>query len=1829
MADDKQSVFFNVLKALKRGRKDLRTGITPSGRGVITGVQIPTPTSNTIQQKQQDFMDVQSVKIAHDLYSRSVYYDADRVSAYQDYRAMDLSPEVSAALDIISDECLEASTVIPLLNGQKKTVEELYLEKNKNFWVYSYNTKNCQIEPAICEKVVYKGEQDVFEVIFDDDSSIMSTDEHLWLLKDNKEYIKTKDLKKGDSIQPFYNRISDKNDNEMLSEDSGNFANSINHSIKEIRFIGKRKTYDLVNVGEQYNYAVLTSNETGVFCHNCMSRGERGNILSIYSQNARIKKVLHDLFHNVLNIDYNLGIWARELLKYGDNFIKLEIDQELGIYDVRQLPVMEVHREEGWDGNVNSARFRWDTNNMYFEEWQVGHFRLLGDGSRLPYGRCLKWDTYVETDDGFKFIKDIKRGDIVYSFDLKTQEKVKSNVIDVVNSGKKEIYKIRTKNNEIESSVEHNFLIYNKTTEEFEYKNVNQLNVGDLFVINKQTLTNDSIKIDKDFPETINKNGYRKNVNLVPDFVDEDFAKLYGFLLGDGWLHNNTVQIALGVDSSLNEKYINLLEKFSGKKIKLKKDFYKKSKLEFSQAWVNSKMLKEIFINNGFFGRAHQKRLPKWIFNAPPNVQKAMIDGLIDADGSINIDKWNCRRYSLELTSEYLVKDVKCLLQRLGIKTGKISSRQRDPEKGKIWDVVYPKKRSYYFYFYDSKIIQTEKHNYLNNKDKNFIITPIIAIEKQFEKFETFDIYVDNENHNFYANGIIVHNSILEPARKLWKQLQLSEDALLVYRISRAPDRRVYYLEVGNIDPADIPQYILKIQNQLKKTPVVDQKTGNINYKFNFQPVWKETPIPLLDGRTLTIEELAKEYESGKQNYVYSVQDKTHQVVPGKVEWCGKNYTAEKLTKVWLDDNTWILTAPEHPFVLRDGSAVRADELKSGDSLMPYYEDKSLVYKKSLYKTVYNPNTGKYEFVHRLIGKEIAKEKEYYNTIHHKDFQKENNSPENLQWVDFEEHKKMHSDAVKKMWKNPETRKRILELMSENTKKLWENPEYRRYNVQKITEKIRKMWDNGELEHMRESSRQNIIKYNKSEEKIQRVIECNKERNSVQHISWYNDSDLHKEHNEIRRNGMINMWNDVVKREEIVKLMKIQVNEKCFQIIIDEIKKHTEFISAEEFLKSLLNSELHQELLFLNKDTKRANHIDKFFNAKKNLRNILRLNGIDNYKEFLRICNPDLLKKKTEKYRNLRIEWNKNNIIKNKQGKFEYKNHKVLRTEEVIMKDDVYCMTVVGLNGENDRHNFALYSFNDNGECSKSGVFVRNSYEEDIFIPIRGDKSSRVETLPGACLALDTKIELLDGRSLELQEIIKEYEQGKELFTYSINPKTGEIVQGEITWAGITRKDADVIKITLDNGEAITVTPDHKFPTRFNGVKQAKDLEIGESLWSFNKKEHLIYNHCSGEWINREELFDNRFETLNCLEVEKEIQTEYFNHKIISVELLSEKQDTGTLTIDGQEKYHDFHNFALSIGVFTQNSNLDQIADVEYLQNKLFAALKVPKPYLNYSETMPGGSTLSQVDLRFSRTVNRYQEALLIELRRIANIHLYFLGFEDDLDNFDLKLANPSTQQELLKLETIKARMEVFKEMFTSDATSPVSYTWAMEFILGFSKHEIKQILRQKKIERKVFSEIEGAVDEYTETGLFYDLDKKFRREGFVPTASKPKEGEEGIGGGGSEGGFGGGSVLPGLGSGAIGGGLETGGGETGLEAGIAPESTGGAPETTTPEATTPEAGGGGGEETEELKEGNKLLTKNKAVNAKIRRLLESFDRTLNRLDEENQKNSKEKSDNN
>jgi len=245
--------------------------------------------------------------------------------------------------------------------------------------------------------------------------------------------------------------------------------------------------------------------------------------------------------------------------------------------------------------------------------------------------------------------------------------------------------------------------------------------------------------------------------------------------------------------------------------------------------------------------------------------------------------------------------------------------------------------------------------------------------------------------------------SVIEPARRIWRQLILIEDAMLVYRIVRSPERRVFKIEVGNIPTSEVDQYMEQIKTRLRRTQIVDPSSGRVDLRYNPLsvdedyfipvrgdkssdistltggqfPVRKDTPIPLMDGRVLTIEQLAKEYDEGKENWVHSVQDGSSAFVPGKVVWCGKNYTCDKIHRVWLDDGTYADMAPEHPVIMRDGSKKRADQIQSGESVMPFRTKLDLLGKHD-YRMIQDPSDDEWKFIHKTVIRSRNK-----SAIHH------------------------------------------------------------------------------------------------------------------------------------------------------------------------------------------------------------------------------------------------------------------------------------------------------------------------------------------------------------------------------------------------------------------------------------------------------------------------------------------------------------------------------------------------------------------------------------------------------------------------------------------------------------------------------------------------------------------------------------------------------------------------------------------------------------------------------------------------------------------------------
>ena len=176
-------------------------------------------------------------------------------------------------------------------------------------------------------------------------------------------------------------------------------------------------------------------------------------------------------------------------------------------------------------------------------------------------------------------------------------------------------------------------------------------------------------------------------------------------------------------------------------------------------------------------------------------------------------------------------------------------------------------------------------------------------------------------------------------------------------------------------------------------------------------------------------------------------------------------------------------------------------------------------------------------------------------------------------------------------------------------------------------------------------------------------------------------------------------------------------------------------------------------------------------------------------------------------------------------------------------------------------------------------------------------------------------------------------------------------------------------------------------------------------------------------------------------------------------------------------------------------TNLSEIADIEYIQKKLVTALRVPKAYLGFEEPVGDGKNLSLLDIRFARTINRIQKSAIAEMNKIAIIHLFLMGFEDELSNFTLQLTNPSKQADLLMIDVWTTKVTLYKDMVSEIPKSiqPVSATWAKKHIFGFSDDEIKNELLQIRMERAVSAELDNTATIVTRTGIFDTVDRLYK----------------------------------------------------------------------------------------------------------------------------------------
>ena len=129
-----------------------------------------------------------------------------------------------------------------------------------------------------------------------------------------------------------------------------------------------------------------------IMADDSLTYNEHGKVLNVVSDDTKIRSALEELYYEILDVDFHLWHWVRNLCKYGDHFNLLDVVNGEGVLGALELPVAEIEREEGFDNNPNSLRFKWMSSHGgsdYFENYQVSHMRILGEDRFLPYGKSV------------------------------------------------------------------------------------------------------------------------------------------------------------------------------------------------------------------------------------------------------------------------------------------------------------------------------------------------------------------------------------------------------------------------------------------------------------------------------------------------------------------------------------------------------------------------------------------------------------------------------------------------------------------------------------------------------------------------------------------------------------------------------------------------------------------------------------------------------------------------------------------------------------------------------------------------------------------------------------------------------------------------------------------------------------------------------------------------------------------------------------------------------------------------------------------------------------------------------------------------------------------------------------------------------------------------------------------------------------------------------------------------------------------------------------------------------------------------------------------------
>lgn len=386
---------------------------------------------------------------------------------------------------------------------------------------------------------------------------------------------------------------------------------------------------------------------------------------------------------------------------------------------------------------------------------------------------------------------------------------------------------------------------------------------------------------------------------------------------------------------------------------------------------------------------------------------------------------------------------------------------------------------------------------------------------------------------------------------------------------------------------------------------------------------------------------------------------------------------------------------------------------------------------------------------------------------------------------------------------------------------------------------------------------------------------------------------------------------------------------------------------------------------------------------------------------------------------------------------------------------------------------------------------VMNKFRNKVVYDAETGEVKNNRNYLSMCFTMDTKVRLVDGRVLTLDEMSRLY-QTEDLEVYSCDPDTGHRTIGKVQWAGVTGYNRDVMTLTLSNGCNVTCTPDHRFVVQKGGFVEAKDLSVGEQLLTLS-------DECC---------------------------------TVVSKQACEDRCDVGCLRVD-----NEYHTFALDADVFVHNcedfflprreggkateiqtlpgsSNLSEIADIEYFQKKLYQSLNVPRQRLMPDNVMSIGSPneVTREELAFAKFIQRlrnrfnvlFKEALRIQL--IATNTIRQSDWEKIRNCIYFEYQHDNYFEELKRIEVFNERMT---QLQTADGFKGIYFSkqYIVRNVLELSDEQWEEIQQQMKQEK--IDEAREAAELENESNPDYEDDESYDQHGEDEQSSDSQDQED------------------------------------------------------------------------------------------------------------------------